>query len=47
MKGKLINSELSDEELERLGIEIPESETDESFFDSINRMIEEVFQEED
>lgn len=46
MKNKFSNNELSDAELERLGIEIPETETDGSFFDNINKMIEEVFQEE-
>lgn len=38
--------ELTDEELEELGIEIPETETDGSFFDDINKMIEDVFREE-
>lgn len=43
---KLSEEEMSDAELEALGIEIPAEETDGSFFDRIDRMIEEVFNEE-
>ena len=46
MKKKFSNNELSDAELEKLGIEIPADETDGSFFDEIDKMIEEVFQED-
>ena len=40
------NGEPTDQELEQMGIEIPESETDQSFFDRINRIIQEEFGEE-
>ena len=33
----------SDEELEAMGIEIPMDETEEDFFNRIDKMIEEVF----
>lgn len=37
--------QLTDEELEALGIEIPETETDASFFQWVDDMIEEVFRD--
>lgn len=40
------DGEPTDQELEEMGIEIPETETDQSFFDWINKMIQEIFQEE-
>lgn len=45
--GDVERCKLTDEELEALGIEIPAGETDASFFDRMNRMIEEVFNEEE
>ena len=44
---KETKKELTDEELEAMGIEIPESETDGGFFDEINGMIKEIFGEEE
>lgn len=38
--------EISDEELEQLGIQIPLDETDESFFMGIDKIIQEEFGEE-
>lgn len=40
------DGEPTDQELEQMGIEIPEDETDQSFFDRINRIIQEEFGEE-
>lgn len=45
MENRILGNELSDAELEALGIEISEDETDGSFFDGIDQMIEEVFGE--
>ena len=46
MMKKFSNDELSDAELEELGIEISEEETDASFFDEIDKMIAEIFEED-
>lgn len=45
--GDVERCKLTDEELEALGIEIPEGETDASFFNRMNKMIEEIFNEEE
>lgn len=45
--GDVERSKLTDEELEKLGVEIPESETDGSFFKWVDNMIEEVFKEDE
>lgn len=39
------DGEPTDKELEQMGIEIPADETDQSFFDRINRIIQEEFGE--
>lgn len=43
--GDVKRSELTDEELEKLGVEIPADETDGGFFKWVDSMIEEVFNE--
>lgn len=45
--GKIIESPLTDEELKEQGIEIPEEETEEKFFDWFRQMEEEVFGEDE
>lgn len=45
--GDVERCKLTDEELEALKIEIPKGETDASFFNWMNEMIEEVFNEEE
>lgn len=43
--GKIERSKRTDEELEALGIEIPESETDAGFFNWLEDMIQEEFKD--
>lgn len=43
--GKIVDSPLTDEELAARGIEIPETETEEGFFQWINDMIEDEFKD--
>ncbi len=43
--GKIVESPWTDEELAAKGIEIPETETDESFFDWMDNMIQDVFKD--
>lgn len=45
--GKIIESPLTDEELKEKGIEIPEDETEEKFFNWFDEMFEEVFGEDE
>ena len=45
--GEIIESPLTDEELKEKGIEIPEDETEEKFFNWFDEMFEEVFGEDE
>lgn len=43
--GKIIDSPLSDKELEEMGVEISETETDAVFFEWMKNMIDNVFKD--
>lgn len=45
--GKIIESPLTDEELREKGVTIPETETEEGFFDWFREMEEEIFGEDE